>query len=57
MFMTGCENAHRHSGVQKREAAGIIKKTNDNKRDRVYGAIEILNILEELPKITADVDE
>lgn len=40
--------------VQKLEAAGIIKKTNDNKRDKVYCATEILNILEEPTKIRAD---
>ena len=41
-------------GVQKLEAAGIIKQTNDNKRDKVYCATEILNILEEPTKIRAD---
>ena len=41
-------------GVRKLEAAGIIKKTNDNKRDKVYCAIEILNILEEPTKIRVD---
>ncbi len=41
-------------GVQKLEAAGIIQKTNDNKRDKVYCATKILNILEEPTKITAD---
>lgn len=40
--------------VQKLEAAGIIKKTNDNKRDKVYCATEILNILEEPTKIRTD---
>lgn len=30
---------------------------NDNKRDKVYCATEILNILEEPTKITADVYE
>lgn len=44
-------------GVQKLEAAGIIKKTNDNKRDKVYCATEILNILEKPTKIKADVYE
>lgn len=38
-------------GVQKLEAFGIIQKTNDNKRDKVYCATEILNILEEPTKI------
>ncbi len=44
-------------GVQKLEAAAIIKKTNDNKRDKVYCATKILNILEESTKIRADVYE
>ena len=44
-------------GIQKLEAVGIIKKTNDNKRDKVYCATEILNILEEPTKIRADVYE
>jgi Fic family protein len=41
--------------VQKLEAAGIIKKTNDNKRDKVYCATEILKILEEPTKIKTDI--
>lgn len=44
-------------GVQKLEAAGIIKKTNGNKRDKVYCATAILSILEEPTKIKADVYE
>ena len=44
-------------GVQKLESAGIIKKTNDNKRDKVYCATAILNILEEPTKIRADIYE
>lgn len=44
-------------GVQKLEASGIIKKINDNKRDKVYCATAILNILEEPTKIRADVYE
>jgi Fic family protein len=44
-------------GVQKLETAGIINKTNDNKRDKVYCATEILSILEEPTKIKADVYE
>ncbi len=43
-------------GVQKLEAASVIKKTNDNKRDKVYCATEILHILEEPTKIMADID-
>jgi Fic family protein len=42
-------------GVQKLEASGIIQKTNDNKRDKVYCAIAILSILEEPTKISADI--
>lgn len=38
-------------GVQKLEALGIIKQTNDNKRDKMYCASAILNILEEPTKI------
>ena len=41
--------------VQKLETAGIIKKMNDSKRDKVYCAIEILNILEEPTKIMTDI--
>lgn len=41
-------------GIQKLESANIIKKVNDNLRDKVYCATEILNILEEPAKITAD---
>ncbi len=44
-------------GIQKLEAAGIIKKTNDHKRDKVYCATSILNILEEPTKIRGDVYE
>jgi Fic family protein len=44
-------------GIQKLEAAGIIKRINENKRDKVYCATEILNILEEPTKISADVYE
>lgn len=44
-------------GIQKLKAAGIIKKTNDNKRDKVYCATEILNILEEPTKTRVDIYE
>jgi Fic family protein len=44
-------------GVQKLEAAGIIKQTNESKRDKVYCATEILRILEEPTKIRANVYE
>jgi Fic family protein len=44
-------------GIQKLESRGIIKKINDNKRDKVYCATEILSILEEPTKIRADVYE
>ena len=43
-------------GIQKLESAGIIKKINYNKRDKVYCANEILSILEESAKIRADID-
>lgn len=41
-------------GVEKLKTAGIIQKTNDNKRDKVYCANEILNILEEPTKINSE---
>jgi Fic family protein len=41
-------------GVQKLETLGIIKKTDNTKRDKVYCASEILNILEEPTKIKAE---
>ncbi len=41
-------------GVQKLEATGIIQKTGDNKRDKVYCANEILSILEEPTKISTE---
>ncbi len=44
-------------GIQKLEAVGIIRKVNENKRDKVYCATEILRILEEPTKIRADIDE
>jgi predicted transcriptional regulator len=44
-------------GVQKLESSGIIQKTNDNKRDKVYCTNEILSILEEPIKIRTDVSE
>jgi Fic family protein len=44
-------------GIQKLEAAGIVKQTNDHKRDKVYCAFAILNILEEPTKISANVYE
>ncbi|MEN8236715.1 MAG: Fic family protein [Pseudomonadota bacterium] len=44
-------------GMQKLEAKQIIKQVGDNKRDRVYCATEILNILEEPAKIHADMEE
>jgi predicted transcriptional regulator len=44
-------------GIQKLEALGIIKKTNDNKRDKFFCATEILRILEEPTKIRANVYE
>lgn len=44
-------------GVQKLEAAGIITKANDNKRDKVYCANKILSILEEPTKISSNFSE
>lgn len=44
-------------GVQKLEAAQIIKQVNTNKRDKVYCATAILEILEEPTKIRADLEE
>jgi len=44
-------------GIQKLEAAGIIKQVNEAKRDKIYCATEILNILEEVAKIRADFEE
>jgi len=44
-------------GIQKLEAENIIQKTADNKRDKVYCANAILNILEEPTKINAEADE
>lgn len=41
-------------GVQKLEAAGIVKQTNNHKRDKVYCAVEILAILEEPTKMRAE---
>lgn len=43
--------------VQHLEAQALLKKTNDNKRDKVYCAAAILNILEELTKIRALLHE
>jgi Fic family protein len=39
-------------GVQKLEEAKIIKQTNDNKRDKIYCATDILEILEEPTRIS-----
>lgn len=44
-------------GVRKLLGANIISQVNDNKRDKVYCATEILSILEEPAKIRADVAE
>jgi len=41
-------------GVQKLEAAHIVTQINEGKRDRVYCATDILDILEEPTKIRAD---
>lgn len=42
-------------GVKKLELAGVIKKISESKRDKVYCATEILNILEEPTKIRANI--
>lgn len=44
-------------GIQKLEAMGIIKKVTEHKRDKVYCATAILNILEEPTKVKSDVEE
>jgi predicted HTH transcriptional regulator len=41
-------------GVQKLEEAKIIKQMNSSKRDKIYCAIEILEILEEPTKLNMD---
>lgn len=38
--------------IKKLEAAGIVERTNENKRDKVYCAKQILKILDEPTKIT-----
>lgn len=40
--------------IKKLEEVGILNKTNNNKRDKVYCATEILSILEEPTKLFAD---
>jgi Fic family protein len=43
-------------GVQRLEAAHIIQKIGDNKRGKVYCADELLSVLEEPTKISAEAD-
>ena len=43
--------------IQKLEAAGIIKQVNKAKRDKIYCATEILDILEEIAKIQVNFGE
>ncbi len=43
-------------GIQKLELVGIIKQANDNKRDKVYCATTILDILEEPAKTQIDFE-
>lgn len=43
-------------GIKKLLSADIIQQVGDNKRDRVYCAVEILSILEEPAKIHADFE-
>ncbi len=44
-------------GVRKLANENIIQQIGDSKRDKVYGATEILSILEEPAKIHADLEE
>lgn len=44
-------------GIRKLLSENIIRQINDNKRDKVYCATEILSILEEPAKIHADFEE
>ena len=44
-------------GIQKLEAAGIVKQVNEAKRDKIFCATEILDILEEVAKIRANFEE
>ncbi|MCK4934215.1 MAG: Fic family protein [Simkaniaceae bacterium] len=43
-------------GIEKLELAGIIKQVNEAKRDKIYCATEILDVLEEPAKIQANFD-
>jgi len=43
--------------IQKLEAAGIIKQVNKAKRDKIYCATEILDILEEIAKIQVNFEK
>lgn len=42
--------------IEKLEGIGIIKQTSEGKRDRVYCAMDILNILEEPTKISENIE-
>ncbi|MDE5057016.1 hypothetical protein OZD68_05505 [Wolbachia endosymbiont of Drosophila bicornuta] len=42
--------------IVKLEDLGIVSQTSQGKRDRVYCATDILNILEEPTKITENFD-
>ncbi|WP_265043905.1 hypothetical protein [Wolbachia endosymbiont (group A) of Scambus nigricans] len=42
--------------IVKLEDLGIVSQTSQGKRDRVYCAADILNILEEPTKITENFD-
>ncbi|MGB1230264.1 MAG: hypothetical protein ACPG7U_03770 [Holosporaceae bacterium] len=44
-------------GVRELLGENIIRQMNDNKRDKVYCATEILSMLEEPAKIRANVAE
>lgn len=39
-------------GIERLEKAGVLRRINDAKRDRVYCAKEIFDILEEPARIT-----
>jgi hypothetical protein len=43
-------------GVQRLETLGIITQTNNQKRDKVYCAVDLLKILEEPTKMRIEED-
>lgn len=42
------------AGIRQLERRGIVTKMGDNKRDRVFCALEILSILKEPPRLDPD---